>query len=35
MQFNDIDGIANAMVSAYFCKEGLFDETAIFTVFNA
>ena len=27
MQFNDIDGIANAMVSAYFCKEGLFDET--------
>lgn len=29
MQFNDIDGIANAMVSAYFCKEGLFDETEI------
>ena len=29
MQFNDIDGIANAMVSAYFCKERLFDETEI------
>lgn len=29
MTFNDIDGIANAMVSAYFCKEGLFDETEI------
>ena len=29
MQFNDIDGIANAMVSAYFCKEWLFDETEI------
>ena len=28
-QLNDIDGVANAMVSAYFCKEGLFDETEI------
>lgn len=29
MQFNDIDGIANAMVSSYFCGERLFDETEI------
>ncbi len=29
MQFNDIDGIANALVSSYFCGEGLFDETEI------
>lgn len=26
MAFNDIDGIANAMVAAHFCGEGLFDE---------
>lgn len=29
MTFNDIDGIANSMVSAYFCGEGLFDEPEI------
>ena len=26
MAFNDIDGIANAMVAAHFCGEGMFDE---------
>lgn len=29
MQFNDIEGIANALVSSYFCGEGLFDETEL------